>query len=279
MQRLRQLFFSLGAWGRFYWRAVTKYQVHSPYTFEFIQEVLEDHRQYYNFKQIEALRAQMKSSNLPIQITDFGPGPGGAGGNRLRTSSIAKETRRSASSARKGAFLFRLITWIKPSTLLEMGASVGISTAYLSAASGNKSRFISLEGCPQLTAITQKHLGMVHLGPVTVISGDFSATLEPALQAFPQLDFAYLDGNHREAAVVAYFEACLPKLSDRSVVLLDDIHWSAGMERAWKHLVAHPAVRLSIDCPYGGLLFFNSDFKVKQHFTLVPSYWKPWKLY
>jgi|1048.fasta_scaffold01970_7 predicted O-methyltransferase YrrM len=279
MHSLRQLFFSIRAWGRFYWRAVTNYQVHSPFVFSFLQEVLEDNRGYYAFSKIEALRTSMKSSHLPIQVTDFGPGPGGVGGDRLRSSTIARETKRSASSARKGAFLFRLVNWCRPNHLLEMGASVGISTAYLSAGVGKKAHFISMEGCPQLAAIAQHHLEMLELGPVQMVVGPFEATLERTISSLPQLDFAYLDGNHRGAAVVSYFEACLPKLTPHSVLLLDDIHWSESMEQAWKQLIAHPAVRLSIDCPYGGLLFFNQEIKEKQHFTLVPYFWKPWKIY
>lgn len=279
MHYLRQLYFFIGSWGRFYWRAVTSYQVHSPFVFSFLQEVLEDQRRYYSFSKIEALRAEMKSSQLPIQITDFGPGPRGRGGDRLRTSSIARETRRSASSARKGAFLFRLIQWCQPVHLLEMGTSVGISTAYLSAAAGRKAHLTSLEGCPRLAAVTQKHLEILELGPVELVVGPFESTLKGALEGIPQLDFAYLDGNHRGPAVVSYFEACLPKLRAHSVLLLDDIHWSPGMEQAWEQLKAHPAVRLSIDCPYGGLLFFNPEIRVKQHFTLVPYLWKPWKIY
>jgi hypothetical protein len=40
------------------------------------------------------------------------------------------------------------------------------------------------------------------------------------------------------------------------------------MEQAWQQVKDHPAVTLSIDLFFIGLVFFRKDFKVKQHFRV-----------
>jgi hypothetical protein len=40
------------------------------------------------------------------------------------------------------------------------------------------------------------------------------------------------------------------------------------MEEAWKEIQQHPAVTLSIDLFFIGLVFFKKDFKAKQHFVI-----------
>ena len=43
----------------FYLRAVTQYQLHSPFVFELVRAVLEDRRHYYAFDDIEQLRQRL----------------------------------------------------------------------------------------------------------------------------------------------------------------------------------------------------------------------------
>jgi hypothetical protein len=40
------------------------------------------------------------------------------------------------------------------------------------------------------------------------------------------------------------------------------------MEEAWKQIQEHPSVKLTIDLFFIGIVFFNPDFKVKQHFKI-----------
>jgi predicted O-methyltransferase YrrM len=67
---------------------------------------------------------------------------------------------------------------------------------------------------------------------------------------------------------VRYFNQILPVLHANSILIFDDIHWSADMERAWNEIKENPAVQLSIDLFSIGLVFFNDQFKVKQHFNI-----------
>ena len=69
----------------------------------------------------------------------------------------------------------------------------------------------------------------------------------------------------------------MAKIHEKSVLILADIHWSKAMENAWKKIIQHPKVSLSIDLYHFGVLFFE-DRKEKEQLSLVPWYWKPWHL-
>ncbi|MCB0635571.1 MAG: class I SAM-dependent methyltransferase, partial [Lewinella sp.] len=49
----------------------------------------------------------------------------------------------------------------------------------------------------------------------------------PALHDLQTVDLAFLDGDHRGAAVLDYAAAIWPHLHADSVLVVSDIHWSA----------------------------------------------------
>jgi predicted O-methyltransferase YrrM len=98
--------------------------------------------------------------------------------------------------------------------------------------------------------------------------GAFDETLPAVLQKSATIDFVFIDGNHRKDPTIAYFLAFLEKRTNDTLIIFDDIHWSAGMEEAWAYIVAHPAVTLSIDLFFIGIVWVNPSFLVKQHFSV-----------
>ncbi|MBL7826756.1 MAG: class I SAM-dependent methyltransferase, partial [Saprospiraceae bacterium] len=174
--------------------------------------------------------------------------------------------------------LFRLADWAHPASILEIGTSVGISTMYLaSGALGAKT--ISLEGCPETAQVARLNLEMLGLErKVQVITGDFQETLPQALRELGQPDLVFIDGNHRRQATLAYFETCLAQAYEYTVFVFDDMHGTPEMAAAWEQIQAHPRVTMTVDFFDLSLAFINSDFKEKQHFKIVPSRWKFWKI-
>ena len=76
-----------------------------------------------------------------------------------------------------------------------------------------------------------------------------------------------MNANHRYEPTIRYFEQALPKLHENSLVVLGNIHWSAGMNRAWQAIKTKPEVILSLDLFESGILFFNPDLP-KAHYIL-----------
>ncbi len=88
------------------------------------------------------------------------------------------------------------------------------------------------------------------------------------LSQIQNVDLAYIDGNHRKTPTLSYFRQFQQRSTDNSIFIFDDIHWSEGMEEAWKEIQQHPAVTLTVDLFFIGLVFFRKDFKAKQHFVI-----------
>lgn len=261
---------------RFYLAADTRFQVHSPFVFEFSNAVLEDDRWFYAFEDVEAIRARMLKSDVILNMTDYGASDDGKAPVQKQVP-LRRIARVAASSPAQGRRLFRLAEWLKPRRMLELGASVGVGAMYLAAAVRD-ARLLSLEGSEACTHVARANLGILNLNHrADVIQGVFGDTLPRALQALGMADLVFVDGHHRQMPTVSYFEQCLPYLHERSVLVFDDIYWSPEMTTAWQQIKQHPRVTLSIDCYDLAFVFFNPDIKEKQHFRLVPSAWKPWK--
>jgi predicted O-methyltransferase YrrM len=261
----------------FYRKAVTKYQLHSPLVFELVNDVLEDRRWFYAFRDVEAVRDKMLSSSARIEVTDFGAGAGNQAVVKRKTN-VAALARRSGSSPDQGQMLFRLVEWAQPKTILELGTSVGISALYIASAA-RTARIVSLEGCAECAAVARVNLDILELRNVEVRSGEFSATLVPALETLGFADLVFVDGNHRSAPTLEYFETCLRYARDQTVFVFDDVHSSADMSGAWQKIRSHPRVTLTVDFFELSVVFINPDFREKQHFCAVSSRLKPWKVF
>ena len=238
--------------------------VHSPFVFDFIKQVLNDDRQYYAYEQIEQLRGQLKTDSRMLTIRDFGAG---SRVNQQKQRTVASIGRSALKPKKFGQLLFRIVEQYKPSTILELGTSLGITTAYLASAS-SASNVITLEGAPEVAAVARNNFKKLQLQNIQLTEGNFDETLETVLQNIDRADLAFIDGNHRLQPTLAYFQQLLPKTHEYSILIFDDIHWSAEMEQAWETIQAHDAVRLTIDLFFIGLVFFRSENKAKQHFSI-----------
>lgn len=263
---------------QFYWQAITKYQIHSPFVAGLVNEVVEDGRHFYAFDAIELLREQVLQNGAEIEVLDYGTGAGEATSSR-RKLPIRQVAARSGSDQQQGQRLFKLANFLQPRTVLELGTSLGLGTLYLTAGSPEKARVVSLEGCPQCAEIARMHLEMLHLQRAEVVTGPFSDTLQPVAARLRPLDLVFFDGNHREQPTLEYFQICLDNAAPDAVLVFDDVHWSPGMRRAWDAVRQHPRVTLTVDCWDFACAFLNPDFKQKQHLSVVPARWKPWRFF
>ena len=238
--------------------------IHSPFVFDFIKNVLNDHRNFYAYDQIEALRQKLLKDKTIIEVEDFGAGSSIAKTNQRSVQSIA---RHAAKSKKYAQLLFRVVNYYQPKYILEFGTSLGISTAYIAAAN-TKATIITLEGAAEIADKALQNFAALQLHNIQLIKGNFDETIDKALNLLPQVDLAFVDGNHRKDATLSYFQQLIIKVNRSSILIFDDIHWSAEMEEAWKTIKNHPAVTASIDLFFFGIVFVRQDFQAKQHFII-----------
>jgi predicted O-methyltransferase YrrM len=238
--------------------------IHSPFVFDLVARVLDDKTVYPGYGSIEGLRGALKREARTVPTDDFGAGSSTPQGYERTVSSIAKK---ALKPPKFGQLFFRMTHHYRPGIVLELGTSLGITTAYL--ASGNPdAEVITLEGAPGIAAEARRNFGQLGLDRIRIVEGNFDDTLGPVLSELSRLDLVYIDGNHRLEPTLRYFRQMQPLLHADSILIFDDIHWSEGMEEAWDILCREPGVTCSVDLFYIGILFFRKEFKVPQHFTV-----------
>ena len=238
--------------------------VHSPFVFEFITRVLNDKRRFYAFDGIEKIRTQLLFNHSTIEIQDFGAGSRVAKTNTRKVSDVA---RGSLKPAKYSQLLFRMIDYYGPSQIMELGTSLGITTAYLASANTN-AKVTTFEGSATIAQIARQNHGSLGLANISLLEGNFDDQLPKWLAHNKKVDFAFIDGNHAYKPTIAYFEALLDVVEDHSILVFDDIHWSREMEAAWAQISAHPRVTLSIDLFFIGIVFFRKEFAQKQQVSI-----------
>ena len=258
---------------RYYFKAQTCYDIQSPFVAQLAAEVIEDDRCYYIFEKAEIVRSALLRDDRKIKITDYGAG---SLINPSAERTVKDIARHSAIPAKNGRFLFRLVKFHQPDNMLELGTSLGISSMYQKAAA-LKSKMCTIEGCPNTAAIASEMFSVIDLPALHQLIGPFREMLPKALPKLSPLSYLYLDGDHRKNASIEYFNTCLPYAKQDSLFVIADIHWSEEMEAAWKKMKAHPQVSLSIDFFHFGLLFFSKGKEKKEHFTIIPRRYKPWR--
>ncbi|HWB92669.1 MAG TPA: class I SAM-dependent methyltransferase, partial [Puia sp.] len=183
-----------------------------------------------------------------------------------KTRSIAAIARHAAKSPKLGQLLFRIARHYSPATILELGTSLGLSTAYL-AAGAPEARVWTIEGAPAIADKARAGLGSLNI-EAAVITGNFDTVLPELIPRIPPIELAFIDGNHRCEPTVRYFDAIFRNAASSSVLVFDDIHWSAEMETAWETIKNDARVYLTIDLFFIGLVILRDEFKVKQDFII-----------
>jgi predicted O-methyltransferase YrrM len=248
-------------WHRF--KAKSRHGIHSPFVYRLVDKVFYDFEAKKVYAGIEAHREQLYNDNRIITVTDLGAGSHVNNNRRKKISDIAHNALKPPKLAQ---LLYRLVADLQPRNIIELGTCLGITTLYLQSAARN-AKVYTLEGCPETAGIAKETFTKAGINDVDLITGNFDDTLPAAIKNLKQLDFVFVDGNHQKDATLKYFEWCLPKVHEDTLLIFDDIYWSEGMKEAWNEIKAYPKVTVTVDLFWIGLVFFKSG-RVKEDFLV-----------
>jgi predicted O-methyltransferase YrrM len=242
----------------------TRHGVHSPFVYHLVDDVIYDFKEKADYLDIENLRKELLNDVRYITVTDLGIG---SQVNNQQQKQIKVSTKNTLKPKKLAQLLYRLAAEFKPRNIIELGTCLGLTSAYLKKAVPN-AKVITMEGCPQTAAIAKENFDKLLLHSINLIIGNFDEQLPKVIEQHPFLDFVFIDGNHRKEATLNYFNWCLPKMHENSVIIFDDIYWSKGMQQAWEEIKQHPQVSITIDLFWIGLVFFKKgqakeNFKIK----------------
>jgi predicted O-methyltransferase YrrM len=244
-------------------KAKNRHGLHSPFVYKLVDTVIYDYADSKVYQEIENIRKKLLVDNRVITITDLGAG---SHLNNKRQKQVKRIAANALKQPKLAQLLYRLAAHFKPRNIIELGTCLGITTLYLQKAAPD-AHVYTMEGCPQTAGVAKETFKQAGLDAVELITGNFDDNLPGVINNLDQLDFIFVDGNHQKDATLKYFEWCLPKVHEDTLLIFDDIYWSEGMKEAWAQIKAHPQVTVTVDLFWIGLVFFKSG-RVKEDFLI-----------
>lgn len=238
--------------------------IHSPFVFDLVVKVLNDETNYAVYNEIELQRSLLLGSETILEVEDFGAGSA----KGLKKDRAVQQI--AASSLKKPKYaqlLYRLVLYFQPKQIVELGTSLGITTAYLATAKQD-AQVTTMEGSTAIATVAEELFKKLQLQNIHLVTGNFDDTLQSTIKQLSTVNFAFVDGNHRKEPTLNYFHQLLEKSNQSTVMVFDDIHWSKEMEEAWEEIKHHSSVTLTIDLFFIGLVFFRKEQKEKEHFVI-----------
>lgn len=245
-------------------KAKTRHGLHSPFVYRLVDTVIYNKKDDKVYAEVEQIRKGLLANDHTITIVDLGAGSHVNNNRQKKISDIAAHALKPPKMAQ---LLYRLVTDLQPKNIIELGTCLGVTTIYLQKAAP-EAHVYTLEGSPETAAVAQATFDKANLNNIELVIGNFDDTLPGVIENLAKLDFVFVDGNHQKDATLKYFEWCLPKVHENTMLIFDDIYWSEGMKEVWAEIKAHPQVTVTIDLFWIGLVFFRKgqvreDFKIK----------------
>jgi predicted O-methyltransferase YrrM len=241
---------------KYKWRAVNKHAVHSPRIFEFADKVLPSANKQ-KYKEAEKERKRLKKSKQVLDFVDYGKS------GTIVVKAVSEIAKKSLKPPKYARLLGKIVDYYEATNVLELGASLGITTAYLAQ---NKSVAVTtLEGDSSVANIAQSVWNQLGHTNISCIIGPFEKTLDKAIMQ--QYDIIYIDGNHKLEPTLRYFDQLQIAAHSGTIFIFDDIHYSKQMEQAWQQIKEDERVTSTIDFFFIGVVFIDPALS-KEHLEL-----------
>lgn len=241
--------------------------IHSPYLFQFVNavvfngdgvdvpaDILKAHTDLRNDRSIIPSAEEEVLLGAQSKVDS----------KEIRT--IHSFVRRSSVSKAQAALLFRMVQWLNPEMILELGTGLGVSTLYLAAGMGEASdpesglfKVHTIEGDPARAVFSQELFKRLGLNGVKVHCGDVDKKVNELAAQLPGRFLAFVDANHKYEPTLRYLRLLINAAGEESLIILDDIYWSKGMCQAWNEVISWPEVRVSLDLFHMGILLLRKD--------------------
>jgi caffeoyl-CoA O-methyltransferase len=141
---------------------------------------------------------------------------------------LEHETRETLSSpgmltgAVEGRFLEMLVFLARPRLVLEIGTYSGYSALSMAGELLADARIVTLEISDEHADFAERHIAAA--GQTDRIRVQRGPAIESIAGLHEPLDLVFIDAD--KAGYLAYYEAVLPKLAERGMIVVDNVLWS-----------------------------------------------------
>jgi predicted O-methyltransferase YrrM len=212
--------------------------------------------------QVNRLRKYYESNEEVIYIKDYG-----ASNDDPKKIIISNLYKNTSISEKYGEFLYRIIKLFKPKLCLELGTCLGVSSAYIKSALYKDAKLITIEGDIETCKIARESLYKFGFD-IDIYNELFDEFLPKLIKQLKIIDFVYIDGNHDEYKTMNYFNMIYSYLSNKSIVIFDDIRWSVGMYNFWKKIKKDKRIYITIDSYFKGICYIDKSQEKKYNYKI-----------
>lgn len=239
--------------------------IHSPFVFDLVSRVFRNKIDPGIVLLIENIRKKNLSDKTSIRVLDLGAGSIISKSRQRKVCDIAKY---SSVPPKYGILLSNLAAEFGKPGIIEFGTSLGISTMYLAAGRPDADVF-TMEGCPALSSAASDNFKTGEFENIILLRGAFDDLIPRLIERDLCPGLVFIDGNHRKDPLLRYFSQMADISSYNTVIVIDDIHLSAEMEKAWLEIKKYDNVSCTIDLFRMGLVFFRKGLN---HYDYVIRY-------
>lgn len=244
-------------------KSTNHHGVHSPFVYAFVTQCLYAKTSQDILNLLRNLRKPILQSQKSLDMLDKGEGSQQFKTNCRKVNAIGKN---AGMGWHQSKLIHRIISYFNIKQTLELGTSVGLGSLAM-AVNQPHTHIDTVEACPHTSNFAKDYFEHNNLTHIQVYTSDFQLFLNQLPQD-KTYDLIYLDGHHQKEATLQYFEQLKTHIHDNSLIILDDIYWSKGMQKAWDIICKDDKVKVSIDLYFWGILFFKpelskQDFKIR----------------
>jgi predicted O-methyltransferase YrrM len=228
--------------------------IHSPFVYNLITKVITERCPYYRFSDIELLRKQLLLKEDRLLLPYKG---------RMRSHSVADLVAQKAIRPKQGALLFRLTHYFRSQNIVQIGASVGLSTLYLTSYAQNI-KCITLEKLPACASIARWVYEKAARASINLREGDYPTLLPHVLEEMGGVDFVFFNTT-QEPSLAELFNICVKYTKADTVFVFKGIKDNRTMRRLWKTIRMHPEVTVTLNLYSMGIVFFNKKLHKRDY--------------
>jgi predicted O-methyltransferase YrrM len=126
----------------------------------------------------------------------------------------------------------------------------------------------TFEGIDEIADLAEQNFKAALKTNIEIHRGNFDETLPHTLDKLAEIEFYFMDGNHYYEPTLRYFEMAVNSSNINTCIVFDDINWSVEMQKAWKKIIAHPKVELSLDLFFMGIVMLTPKYGTGHYHVL-----------
>ena len=265
----------IAGWAKYFLRAQTRYELHSPRLYALVEFMADPSRRYYSLARYRTLRHRLNinRSELPISTT-----PQGALSKVRQNIQVRRTLHMRCMSLRTAQDVYRLAIFHGAKRILHLGSGPGPDAVLLQQAGGQSGSVVAFEPNEDLARFSARFVEP-YTRSVTFIGPDTGQLTDFLNSDDPDFDMVVVTPAGAKVALeLDLFEKLQYKTTPDTAWVVCGVHAYRDAVRFWDLLRQNVPYGATFRCPRYGVWYASNSFPVAQHFTYIPWAFKPWRL-